>query len=99
MPNTPDTPSLALGPMLAQALDRSLDTSLDSLHALRKAVRIYTRNQKRRGETLDSVMRGVSSVLMEIEDDRTNGTPDSMNRDPDLARQLRAWCGHDYNEK
>ena len=44
---------------------------------------------------LDSVMRAVSSVLMELEDDRvsSNGAPQS---DPKLARQLRAWCSEHY---
>ena len=99
MPNQPDSPSTALGPMLAQALDRSLDTSLESLLSLREAVRSYTKHQKRKGESLDSVMRGVSSVLMEIEDDRSRESPSSANRDPQLARQLRAWCGEDFNAK
>ena len=48
--------------------------------------------------TLDSVMRAVSGVLMEIEDDRATDLNPVPLRDPDLARQLRAWCSEDYSE-
>lgn len=85
--------------MLAHALDRKLETSLDSLHSLREAVRAYAKHQKERGESLDTVMRGVSTVLMAIEDDRSRESASSSNRDPELARQLRAWCGEDFNAK
>lgn len=84
--------------MLEEALDRSVKTSLASLESLRQAVRGYTRHQKTRGMTLDSVMRAVSGVLMEIEDDRATDLNPVPLRDPDLARQLRAWCSEDYSE-
>jgi hypothetical protein len=84
--------------MLEQALDRSVETSLHSLVSLRKAIRDYTHHQKNRGMTLDGIMRAVSGTLMEVEDDRATGVgPDAM-RDPDLARQLRAWCSEDYSD-
>ena len=83
------------GDLLAAALDRSVETSLTSLDHLREEVQGYTRRQKNRGVPLDTVIRALSSVLMELEDDRTsaNGAPQS---DPKLARQLRAWCSEHY---
>jgi hypothetical protein len=97
MPNNSDSPSPALGELLGQALDRSVETSLSSLETLRDAVRAYTRNEKNRGMPLDTVMRGISTALMEMEDERVSG--DGMSpRDPKLARQLRAWCSEHYVE-
>jgi len=98
MPNNDaEAPSSALGTMLEEALDRSVETSLHSLAALRKAIRTYAHHQKSRGVTLDSVMRAVSNVLMELEDDRALELNPVRARDPELARQLRAWCGEDYS--
>ena len=97
MPQQSDAPSSLLSDGLATALDRALGTSLDSLHALRRAVREYTRRQKQRGVPLDNVMLALSSVLMEAEDDRKDSDGHASNeRDPELARQIRAWCGEDY---
>lgn len=97
MPSNPDSPSPVLGELLSQALGRSVETSLASLESLRDAVRAYTRNEKNRGMSLDSVMRGISGALMEMEDDHVSG--DGMStRDPHLARQLRAWCSEHYSE-
>ena len=95
MPMTPDSPSTTLSELLAQALDRSVETSLASLDDLRDAVQSYAARQKKKGMPLDSVMRALSGVLMELEDDRvsSNGAPLS---DPKLARQLRAWCSEHY---
>ena len=95
MPNDPESPSSALGQLLAEALARSAETSLSSLGALHNAVRAYTRNEKNRGMSLDSVMRGISSTLMEMEDERAWSDEESP-RDPMLARQLRAWCSEHY---
>jgi hypothetical protein len=97
MPEQPDATSSQLNHGLASALDRALGTSLDSLHSLRRAVGEYVRRQKQRGVPLDNVMLALSSVLMEAEDDRKdgNGLADST-RDPELARQIRAWCSEDY---
>ena len=96
MSQLPDTPSTQLNDGLAAALDRAVGTSLDSLHRLRQAVREYAQRQKNRGVPLDSVMRALSSVLMEAEDEKDgNGFADGA-RDPELARQIRAWCGEDY---
>ena len=96
--NDPDSPSTALGAMLEQALDRSVETSLHSLLSLRKAIRDYSRQQRARGMSLDSVMRAVSGALMEVEDDRATASGPSATRDPELARQLRAWCSEDYSD-
>ena len=93
-----NSPPPGLNLMLAQALDRSVETSLDSLAALRSAVRAYTLSERNRGMSLESVMRAVSGVLMEIEDDRKTELNAVPVRDPDLARKLRAWCGTDYSE-
>ena len=97
MPNESESPSPSLGRLLTQALDRSVETSLTSLETLREAVRAYTRNEKNRGIPLDSVMRGISGVLMQMEDDRASAD-DVSPRDPVLARQLRAWCSEHYAE-
>jgi hypothetical protein len=95
MPNTPAIPSSALAPLLEQALDRAVDSSLSSLESLRDAVGSYTRHEKNRGMSLDSIMRGISSVLMQVEDERAS-PEDTSPRDPKLARQLRAWCSECY---
>ena len=85
--------------MLEQALDRSVETSLHSLTSLRKAIRDYTRQQRSRGMTLDGIMRAVSGALMEVEDDRGTKAEPAEMRDPELARQLRAWCSEDYTDR
>lgn len=95
MSNSPDSPSPLLGNVLALALNRAVGSSLDSLLVLHKAMRGYTAHQKSRGVPLDGVMRALSAVLMEAEDDRPNGDGDGQ-RDPELARQLRAWCSEAY---
>ena len=97
MPNTPEAPSSALGDLLSQALNRAVNTSLSSLESLRDAVQAYTLHEKNRGMPLDSIMRGISSVLMEMEDERAS-PEDTSPRDPKLARQLRAWCSESYTE-
>ena len=94
--NYADSASPSLGGMLDAALDRSITTSLESLDSLRSAVRKYARQQRNRGVSLDSVMRAVASALMEAEDDRGRDMHASSIRDPNLARQLRAWCSEDY---
>lgn len=96
MDNHAESPRPLLGAMLEAALDRSVATSLDSFSSLRTAVRTYARHQRDRGIPLDSVMRAVSAALMEIEDDRGTAESESV-RDPNLARQLRAWCSDDYS--
>jgi hypothetical protein len=93
---TRDLPSVALGALLAQALDRSIETSLASHDNLRTAVRSYARHQRDCGRSLDSIMRSLAAVLMELEDDRAD--EDRFRRDPHLARQLRAWCSERYSE-
>ena len=95
MLHTPDTPSAAFGDLVASALDRSVETSLNSLHSLRDAVQAYTRNEKHKGASLDGVMRAIASLLIEAEDDR-GSTNEPPTRDPKLARQLRAWCSEHY---
>ena len=91
--------NLALDDVLSRALDREIGTSLDSLHDLRHAVRAYTLNHKSRGMPLDQIMLGLSSVLMGLEDDRSDVAANNERRDPDLATKLRAWCSEDYSGK
>ena len=96
MSDIADSPSHALSDVLSHALDRAVGSSLESLSLLRTSVRSYTAHQKARGVPLDAVMRALSGVLMEVEDDRSSeGTIDFL-RDPELARQIRAWCSEDY---
>ena len=97
MSKTPDSPSPALGDVLALALDRAVGTSLESLVQLRHAVRNYTLHQKQRGVPLDRVMVALSAALIRTEDDKANLDRPHGLRDPDLARQLRAWCSADYS--
>ena len=85
-----------MGDVLAHALDRAVGSSLESLSVLRTSVRSYTNHQKARGVPLDAVMRALSTVLMEVEDDRTSEGAVDFLRDPELARQIRAWCSEDY---
>jgi hypothetical protein len=96
LPETPDSPSSALGDAVANALDRALGTSLDSLTALHHAVVNYTQHQKKRGVPLDRVMVALSTELSECEDEKSGIDLPSV-RDPELARQLRAWCSAAYS--
>ena len=96
MSNKPDSPSAALGDVLSLALDRAIGSSLDSLLDLRKSVKGYATHQKARRVPLDEVMRAISTVLMEVEDERSANSDGNGHRDPELARQLRAWCSEDY---
>ena len=96
MSNKPDSPSSALGDVLALALDRAVGSSMESLIVLRKSVRSYTSHQKSRGVPLDQVMRALATVLIEVEDERSSVSKIEVVRDPELARQLRAWCSADY---
>lgn len=95
MSDIPDLPPALLGDGLARALDRAAGSSLESFDTLRRSVRGYTSHQKARGVPLDGVMRALSAALMEVEDDRAQ-TETNKLRDPELARQLRAWCSQDY---
>ncbi len=96
MSDIPDLPPTLLEDGLARALDRAVGSSLDSFDTLRKSVRGYTSHQKARGVPLDGVMRALSAALMGVEDDRAQPSDSSKRRDPELARQLRAWCSQDY---
>jgi hypothetical protein len=96
MSNKPDLPSAALGDVLALALDRAVGSSLDSLLVLRTSVKGYATHQKARGVPLDDIMRALSTVLMEVEDERSADPDGNGHRDPELARQIRAWCSDDY---
>jgi len=96
MTNDFSQPPSQLGVALAQALDRAVGTSLNSLDLLREAIRSYAMNQRARGVPLDHVMVAVGGVLMDAEDERIGKPGLSVSRDPDLARQLRAWCSEYY---
>jgi hypothetical protein len=96
MAEFPDLPSSLLGDALTDALDRAVGTSLESLSVLRLAVKNYTQHQKKRGVTLDRVMVALGAALTDSEDEKGHGGLPEM-RDPELARQLRAWCSDDYS--
>jgi hypothetical protein len=98
MPENAEAPSTRLGEVLTHALERSIGTSLSSLHELRAAVQSYARNQKLRGTPLDKVMLALGAVLMEAEDEKEQKPEMPAFRDPGLATQLRAWCSEVYAE-
>jgi hypothetical protein len=81
---------------LADALERGVGTSLDSLHNLRGLVVGYARRQQAHGVPLNDVIVAVGRLLMTAEDDAVPHPPAIQARDPDLARQVRAWCAEGY---
>ena len=98
MNTQPSSPSSVLGSELTDALDRSLETSLGSLAALRAAVRAYTVHKRARGVTLDDLIRSAARMLSEAEEDRVTDVRPSPARDVELAKQLKNWCKEDYGE-
>jgi hypothetical protein len=97
MQDDSDSPSRTLDGLVSDALNRSLDTSLDSLDALRKAVRSYTLHQRNRGVPLESIQGAISTVLDRLEDERSQ--PDELAfPDRKLARRLSDWCSKDYGD-
>lgn len=44
-------------------------------------------------------MLALTSVLLTAEDEKTVDGEAQAFRDPELARQLRAWCGEAYSAK
>lgn len=97
MPEISDSLPPMLPEALARALERTLGTSLDSLHHLRDTVTGYAYRQGRRGVALDEIVVAVGGVLMTVEDDVMPGLIRAERRDPELARQVRAWCAEGYN--
>jgi len=96
MNTKPLSPATLLGSELADALDRSLETSLGSMISLREAVRAYAIHSRRRGVPLDSVIRSAARMLSEAEEDRVTNVIPSPARDSELAKQLRQWCKDGY---
>jgi hypothetical protein len=81
---------------LADALERAVGTSLDSLHNLRGLVIAHSRRQQAHGVPLNDVIVAVGRLLMTAEDDAVPHPPATQARDPELARQVRAWCAEGY---
>jgi hypothetical protein len=81
---------------LANALERAVGTSLNSLHQLRGLVVGYARRQQEHGVPLNDVIVAVGRMLMTAEDDAAPRAPAALARDPELARQVRAWCAEGY---
>lgn len=96
MPENHDFPPKDLPTALAQALERTVGTSLDSLHNLRGLIIGYARRQHSHGVPLNDVIVSVGRLLMNAEDDAVPHPPASEARDPELARQVRAWCAEGY---
>jgi len=83
---------------LAHALERTVGTSLDSLHHLRGFIIGYSQRQKSHGVPLNDVIVAVGRLLMTAEDDAVPHPPAAEARDPELARQVRAWCAEGYSK-
>lgn len=96
MPENPAIPPKDLPTALSSALERALGTSLDSLHNLRGLVIGFARRQYAQGVPLNDVIVAVGRQLMSAEDDAVPRPGAAEARDPELARQLRAWCAEGY---
>ena len=96
MPEIPGFPPKDLPTALANALERAVGTSLDSLHNLRGLIIGYARRQEAHGVPLNDVIVAVGRQLMTAEDDALPRDGVAEARDPELARQLRAWCAEGY---
>jgi len=81
---------------LAEALERAVGTSVQSLHHLRDCVTNYAKREQRRGVPVNDVIVAVGRLLMAAEDDIVPKANGSQARDPELARQIRAWCAEAY---
>jgi len=92
MPEKPDSPSTVLGAKLSAALDRSLLRSLNSLAALRSAVRNYTIHERNRGVSLEALVKQALTVLDEAEDGGRDGVESELKPDLELTRKLEIWC-------
>ena len=98
MPNKLESPSTVLGTELAAALDRSLLTSLNSLAALRSAVRNYTIHERNRGVSMEGLVKQALTVLGETEDGRRDGLQSPVKPDLALTRKLELWCREAFGQ-
>lgn len=95
MAGNPDSPSV-LRTELAEALDRSLLTSIQSLSSLRLAVRAYTIHEKDLGVSLDKIVLQARAILSDVEDDRGDRLHNEPVRDGALAREVESWSRRDF---
>jgi hypothetical protein len=98
VPENPGFPPKDLPTALSEALERALGTSLDSLHNLRGLIVGFARRQQAHGVPLNDVIVAVGRLLMTAEDDAVPRLGAAEARDPELARQLRAWCAEGYSK-
>ena len=84
---------------LTRALSRVPGTTLGSLSDLRAAVHRFAERENRRGSPLADTILAVHRELMAAEDDVMAQFLATEPRDPDLARQVRAWCSEGYRKR
>jgi hypothetical protein len=96
MPENPGFPPQDLPSALSSALERAVGTSLNSLHQLRGLVIGYARRQHEHDVPLNDVIVAIGRLLMTAEDDAAPRPSAAPARDPELARQVRAWCAEGY---
>lgn len=89
-------PPRGLPAALEAALSRAVGTSIHSLAHLRECVVDYSRRQAEHRVPLNDVIVAVGRLLMTAEDDMTARDKGEATRDPELARQVRAWCAEGY---
>lgn len=97
MSHQSEFPPQDLPAALAEALERAVGTSVQSLHHLRSCVINYAKREQKRSIPVNDVIVAVGRLLMTAEDDIKSGTDGSEARDPELARQVRAWCAEAYS--
>lgn len=91
-----ESPPRSLPAALEDALSRAVGTSIHTLGHLRESVIDYSRRQAAHRVPLNDVIVAVGRLLMTAEDNVTARENGEVMRDPELARQIRAWCSQGY---
>ena len=94
-----ELPPQDLPAALAEALERAVGTSVQTLHHLRSCVINYAKREERRGVPINDVIVAVGRLLMTAEDEAIPRPDGTEARDPELARQVRAWCSEAYSAR